>query len=379
MPAVIRQGVDSSSGHCYVPTPPASGSANVFTNNIPSVRATPSSEGASGPDSYPDHTCPPIPDTHGMGNAAKGSPNVFVNFQAFHRNGDAIDCGDTASNGSPNVFANSSQSPGIIDNNPTFAALSDNDSFAEDINTTALAQLPNLTPADKHLTENFDTKEDEDEGLSGGTPPGTTPSDKETTVEEVDEEAPPPETPPTQDCSTVSSLPSNFTWSTDYGSFDEFARSFRLSPNYTVADLTINPVFRHRFSASVTQPAGLTQKQILLNMCHHANTVLEPMRSMYPGFIITSGWRSASGRSQHNKGQATDLQWPSKNGSGAARNYYELAQEIRDTQSYDQLILEWGNNPWIHISSNPGSHRKSVLTQRGSGSSTFVPGLHLIG
>jgi hypothetical protein len=386
MPAAIRKSVDPSLGHCYPPRPADTGSENVFVNvtqgGDAAVRARPTSEGSTTADSYPSHTCGD--DTHGMGLAKKGSPDVFVNHQAFHRNGDAIDCGDTANNGSSNVFINSNQAPGFIDNNPTFNALQDNDLF-ENHYPDIYQPIPNLTTADKHLHENFDSVEDVQDGLSS-VPPGTTITP--TSIVESDEELPPPETPPAQNCNDVDNLPSTFNWVTydsyvpgtpNWATFAEFADDFQLSPNFTVANMTTRAVFKHQFSSNVTQPVGLTQKEILQNMCFHAKTVLEPMLTSYPGFIITSGWRSYSGGSQHNKGQATDLQWPSINGSGSSRNYYDLAQDIRDNTTYDQLILEWGNNPWIHVSSNISNHRKSVLTQRGAGSSSFVSGLHLLG
>lgn len=92
-PPAIRMGVDASVGHCFPPRPADSGSPNVFVNGIAVVRVG---------DHYPTHSCPPYPPHDG--NASVGSSTVFVNGKALHRNGDAISCGDTATNGSPNVF-----------------------------------------------------------------------------------------------------------------------------------------------------------------------------------------------------------------------------------------------------------------------------------
>lgn len=108
MPAAIRKSVDPSQGHCFEPRPAVSGSPDVFVNwgvgGEAAVRAIPAKEGSSAADTYPSHTCGNS--THAMGRAAEGSPNVWVNFQAFHRNGDAIECGDQAANGSSNVWIN---------------------------------------------------------------------------------------------------------------------------------------------------------------------------------------------------------------------------------------------------------------------------------
>ena len=50
------------------------------------------------------------------------------------------------------------------------------------------------------------------------------------------------------------------------------------------------------------------------------------------------------------KGQAADLQF-----NGASKSqYFEIAQWIRDTLPFDQLLLEYKTtgtrNPWIHVS-----------------------------
>jgi len=66
---VTRINVDNTAGHCYNPTPIASGSKNVFINSIPVARVG---------DPIVDHTCSPIPATHG-GTITNGSPDVFAN------------------------------------------------------------------------------------------------------------------------------------------------------------------------------------------------------------------------------------------------------------------------------------------------------------
>jgi len=172
-------------------------------------------------------------------------------------------------------------------------------------------------------------------------------------------------------------LPSNFSWIDDTGNpsnaaFDSWAQGFSLSANFTVYDLTVGPsVSTYRFSTSFTQPVGLTQKQILRNMCYHVNTVLEPLLSLYGTFSITSGWRNATNNSQHNKGQATDIQYP----GFSAKNYWDRAQLVKDDVNYDQMILEYGGrNPWFHLSSNNSGHRHSVLTQVAA-PSTYQTGL----
>lgn len=95
MPAVTRNGIDNSAGHCYPPRPTTGANQNtVFVNNIlATVVGAP----------YPSHTCGD--DTHAMGVAAMGSGTVFIENKAVHRIGDDISCGDVSAAGSPTVFA----------------------------------------------------------------------------------------------------------------------------------------------------------------------------------------------------------------------------------------------------------------------------------
>lgn len=344
MPRVIRKGVDLSQGHCFEPRPADEGSNNVFTNNIMQVRET---------DHYPTHTCGD--DSHD-GNALDGTaPTVLVNNLKIHVDGDPIDCGDTAANGSPNVFAGSlSGAGGVIENGRII-----------------------VIPGYGFATASSGFAFEHDDPDTSGTPPADT-SEREMKTEEEDNKPPPGEQPPAQDCSSVDALADSFSWTSVAGTFTAFATSFSLSPSFTVANLTSGTSFPHSFSASPTQPVGLTQKQILQNLCFLAKTVLEPMRAKYGSFLITSGWRPETGKSQHNRGQAADCQFTGFHGSGmTGRQYFERAQDVRDTINTDQMILEWfGNNPWIHVSSNKSGHRRSVLTQVGRNS--YDPGLKLL-
>lgn len=341
MPRVIRKGVDFSQGHCFEPRPADEGSNNVFTNNIMQVRET---------DHYPTHTCGS--DSHD-GNALNGTaPNVLVNNLKIHVDGDPIDCGDTAANGSSNVFAGSLSGAGAVIENGRITVI----------------------PGYGFATASSGFFFEHDDPDTPGTPPADT-NTRPMKTEEEDNKPPPGGPVPPQDCSAADALADNFTWTSIAGTFSAFAQAFQLSPSFTVHNLTTGASFPHSFSASPTQAVGLTQKQLLQNMCFHAKTVLEPMRSAYGSFLITSGWRNASGKSQHNKGQATDIQFTNFHGSGmTGSQYFARAQNVRDTISFDQMILEWfGNNPWIHVSSNRAGHRNSVLTQVAQNS--YDPGL----
>lgn len=228
-------------------------------------------------------------------------------------------------------------------------------------------------------------------------------------TEGEDDPVPPPATgTPVHSCPDINSLPDDFNWisepptaawlsPTGYGgmhgltaydnsfpSFQDWSQSFQLSDHYTIYDLTMHTaVSRYKFTNTVNQLGSdnLTQKQTMVNLCYHANVILESLLAQYGGdhMVITSGFRSLAGSSQHSKGQATDIQFLSFHGSGqdTGQLYFNRAQEIKAMFNFDQLILEWfGKNPWIHISSNPAGHRHQVLTQVSSNS--YQPGLILL-
>lgn len=350
----------NSAGGCATATP----QGTVYANN-----ALVTVNGATG---TADAACDNNIHCAGAWQTANGGPTVFAENIPINSAGDPDTCGHPRVAGSPNVFTDGGGGGAVYDNSEPLpgapiVTLGDGRQF-----------IP--TEQDQYVFENNDVPEEVNPPPAGEV--------KNIEEQEVDEEQPPPTSPPSQDCSTIDAFPANFSWATytdppgPWTSFNDFASSFALSSNYTVYDLTIGPaVSTYQFSSAVTQASGLTQKQILQNLCFHAKTVLEPMRAdpNVPPFTITSGWRNKSGASQHNKGQATDLQFFSFHGSGSTgQQYFELAQYIRDTFNYDQVILEWfGRNPWIHISSNSSGHRKSVLTQVSS--SSYAPGLRRLG
>jgi len=91
MPAVTRK-TDICTGHgCWPPRPSIQGSPNVFTNDLATHRET---------DDWAVHCCVSC---HG-GNLASGSSTVYVNNLQMGRIGDPVDCGSSVAEGSPNVF-----------------------------------------------------------------------------------------------------------------------------------------------------------------------------------------------------------------------------------------------------------------------------------
>lgn len=100
MPAITRNGVDPSAGHCFPPVVTTASGQNtgqpmVFVNNIlATVVGAP----------YESHCCSCEGDDH-VDLASAGSGTVFIQNIPVHRIGDAMSHGDVSAAGSPNVFA----------------------------------------------------------------------------------------------------------------------------------------------------------------------------------------------------------------------------------------------------------------------------------
>ena len=139
--------------------------------------------------------------------------------------------------------------------------------------------------------------------------------------------------------------------------------SVKLSPRYSLADLTRSQMAARRGIANVPTPAQV------LNLRTLANAILEPV-SIHFGVRaqVSSGFRSAtlnaaiggSPSSQHMQGEAVDFTVP-----GVANRAVLLW--IRDNLLFDQLILEPktvadGAARWVHCSLNlNGPNRREVL------------------
>lgn len=134
--------------------------------------------------------------------------------------------------------------------------------------------------------------------------------------------------------------------------------STQLSKNFTLAMLSTKAAAG---SHKVVAQHGLSEPQIVCNLKQVAENCLDKIKEKYSNMFVTSGFRNGSSTSQHELGQACDMQFRGVSNSG----YYEIAQWIKDNVIFDQLLLEYktiqSGNAWIHISyrENP---RKQVLT-----------------
>jgi len=141
---------------------------------------------------------------------------------------------------------------------------------------------------------------------------------------------------------------------------DPAPSTFGLSTNFTLGHLSTNAVIS---KVSVRAQHGLTIQDIVCNLQALAENILEPLSSQYGRgeLIITSGFRVGSSTSQHERGQAADIQFPLKTNT----EVYNIALWMTNNLPFDQLILEYGGNkPWIHVSYNRSGNRPATASNK---------------
>lgn len=131
-----------------------------------------------------------------------------------------------------------------------------------------------------------------------------------------------------------------------------------LSPNFTLKEFVVSETARRRNIDNTPNSQHIANLKLL------CEKVLQPVRDHFGRpMTITSGYRSpalclaigSSVNSQHTKGQAADFHV-----SGVAD--IDVCKWIRNNLTFDQLILEFQPNGWVHVSFSASGNRKQVLT-----------------
>jgi hypothetical protein len=210
---------------------------------------------------------------------------------------------------------------------------------------------------DKTLTPTYGggtpTPQQKQEGIDNGYNPESPPP------QEIEEIAPPPADPlppPELTCDDCGGTPV----------CPNYSPSCQLSPNFTLGHVSTNAVLS---KYAVQAQAGLTKDEIVCNLKNLCVNILEVVKAQYPNMIITSGFRHGNGRSQHQRGQASDVQFT----GFTFQEYWDAAQWVKDNVNYDQFILEYGRKPWFHLSFDCEGNRGQVLTRTRPG--VYKPGL----
>jgi len=322
-------------------------------------------------------SCVPGPSGGYSTNALTGSPTVNANSLPVHRVGDSWilpNPNHKTSTGSPSVYANQTQVARVFDQTNTGSIINvgsptvyANESFITVSGVTMPSNQNSFKNAEP-LIDNVGYSGVDDEFEVNGnapvypplpqtSPPTPIPVSVPVAVED-DTPEPEPASTPVSDCHMIT-LPIDY--------------DFQLSTNFKLRDLSINALFPHTIKAQ----NGLTEAQIVCNLKALAENILEPFKAQFGSFRINSGFRTRqNGISQHEKGQAVDIQLPGK----TYDQLFAIAQWVKSNMNYDQLLWEHGNAPWVHISFNQAGNRpknasNSVMTMY---QNHYSPGLKKI-
>lgn len=144
---------------------------------------------------------------------------------------------------------------------------------------------------------------------------------------------------------------------------EDFDPNMMLSKYWNLGKLSSNAIVEKQ---PVIPQRGLTKAEIVCNLKLLAVNCLDPIKEKYANMIVTNAFRkpqgSSAGRSQHETGQACDMQFPGMSKS----EYYDIVLWIRDNVPHDQLLLEYKTTgsglPWIHMSYNKAGNRPAGTT-----------------
>jgi uncharacterized protein YcbK (DUF882 family) len=134
-----------------------------------------------------------------------------------------------------------------------------------------------------------------------------------------------------------------------------------LSANFTLREMTKSDYAIRR---GILNNPGPAEIENLRALCVN---VLQPLRDKFGVVRITSGFRNASvnigiggsRNSDHCRGMAADLEVP------GVSNRMVIAW-IRKHLQFKQLILEYGDSGWVHVSYDPSNLKKEVLSFDGN-------------
>ena len=146
----------------------------------------------------------------------------------------------------------------------------------------------------------------------------------------------------------------------------------QLSANFTLAEMTVSRTASRRGIDNTPPPAAIAALRLL------AQHVLQPVREHFgKPVVVTSGYRApalnraigGSASSQHTLGEAADFTVPGVSNLVVAR-------WIAANLPFDQLIYEFGESGWLHVSYRAGRLREQVLrAEKRNGRTVYLAGL----
>lgn len=158
----------------------------------------------------------------------------------------------------------------------------------------------------------------------------------------------------------------------EFANYENFPDSLKLSKYIYLGDVSTRP---SATSYAVQDQNGLTRSQIVGNLKYLAVNAIDPIKDKYPDVVITSGFRAGNSSSDHNVGQAVDLQFKSHSFS----DYYNIAEWIKNNIPYKQVLLEYASRPsgmiaWIHVSTSADGAKSPMQIGTLANHSTDSPG-----
>jgi hypothetical protein len=159
---------------------------------------------------------------------------------------------------------------------------------------------------------------------------------------------------------------------TEFQNYNNFPDSLRLSKHVYLRDVSTKAVAT---SFEVQDQNGLTGAQIVGNLKYLSVNVIDKVKDKYPDMVITSGFRAGNSSSDHNVGQAVDLQFKSHSFS----DYYDIAEWIKTNVPYKQVLLEYASRPsgtiaWIHVAAASNGAKSAMPIGTLANHSTDAPG-----
>lgn len=146
----------------------------------------------------------------------------------------------------------------------------------------------------------------------------------------------------------------------------------RLSPHFVLGEMLVSATAARK---GIRNEPGEAEIRALTELC---SNVLEAVREHFGRpVVVTSGYRSprlnvavgGSATSQHCRGEAADFTVP-----GVSN--LEVCRWMERALNYDQLIYEFGEDGWVHVSWSARQRRNQELTARRKGGKTvYLPGI----
>lgn len=132
----------------------------------------------------------------------------------------------------------------------------------------------------------------------------------------------------------------------------------KLSTNFSLSEFEVSATAMRRGINNKIPRGKLDNIKALVTY------VLQPLRDQFGPITVTSGYRCpelnrvlwGSPTSQHKEAEAADIKL-------AGISHYEVCEWILDNLMFDQLIYEYGEDGWIHVSYRIGRLRGEVRSK----------------